>query len=804
MRSRFFVKSLGALLLVAAGACAAAHAGGPLYIQDPATRTPYAWPAGDTPVYLDLGALGPLANADADSMLAFSVAQWNAVPTSSFHASVAGDLASLGLPDIDASNILDVLGVWNGGGVHVVYDADGSIHDLFFGQYAGVLGFTVVEWVDDDSSAILEATIVLNGSGLPDWMPIETVTAEFAGVVTHEFGHAINLAHSQTNGQVLFFYEPYVGPEGCSDPYTQFPDASQVETMFPFISVGWTGASASTVDHMDDTAALSNLYPGAGWPASHGTIAGTIRVPGHGPQTIDYTGANVIARNVADPFGDAISGLSGDHSQGEAGPDGAYAFNGLTPGASYVLYLDGIWAGAFSTPFRTLLPGPEEYYNGALESGNGVTDDRCAYVSIPAVAGSPAVANVTFNRVKGGPVFHAVELPQSYISDLSGDGRVAVGGWGGGLFRWTPAGGYELIGGSPYSPSPGISEDGLTLVGETVDATTFGVEIEVASIWQGGQDWQPIGLVPGNTPCDRSLISAWDASNNGSVVGLSWRDCRETTAYQWTSGGGFNEFGFMGDSDMPGSRADAVSADGHTVVGWDRDSTGFWRGARWDGGQETLIELASPATCDFDPGSPWYTETNVGTAYGINADGSAIVGEGYPVERTVDFGDGVLYRYCEGGAWLWTASGGVRWLGEFQYEGFNSNALDVSDDAKVVVGMASPGLPWDPPRPLLWTEATGSIDFQEFLAAQGTWAPGWYVVSVSAVSGDGHTFAGGAYSPYSQQGYVVEMPKAVVCHNTPATKKAAARKNTVDVLFPAGLADHLAHGDTIGICGNGM
>lgn len=78
------------------------------------------------------------------------------------------------------------------------------------------------------------------------------------------------------------------------------------------------------------------------------------------------------------------------------------------------------------------------------------------------------------------------------------------------------------------------------------------------------------------------------------------------------------------------------------------------------------------------------------------------------------------------------------------------------------------------------------------------------MTGAGSISGDGHTIAGSAFSPYSLQGYVVEMPKVVVCHHTPGTKKNPARKNTLDVTFPDDLENHLAHGDTIGLCGNGM
>ena len=107
MNARTYMGRIASLTLSALFACTTALAGGPLRIYDPSTKTPNAWPAGDTPVYLDMGALGQLNNAQAGAMVDFAVSQWNDVPTSSFHGVVAGDFASIGLPDINASNIFN-------------------------------------------------------------------------------------------------------------------------------------------------------------------------------------------------------------------------------------------------------------------------------------------------------------------------------------------------------------------------------------------------------------------------------------------------------------------------------------------------------------------------------------------------------------------------------------------------------------------------------------------------------------------------------------------------------------------------
>src|SRR5262245_2274325 len=626
------------------GGTPAAFAGGPLYVFDPATRTPYTWPGGRAAVYTDLGSLGTLDNDQADAMVAFSWNQWNQVPTSTFEATLAGDFASLGLPDIDATNIDQVLGAWNGGGVHVVYDADGSIFEALFGPYSGVLGFAMIEWVDDNSPDILEATAVLNGAAIPDWLDPQVAAAQYAGITTHEFGHALNLAHSQTNGQLVFFldvnwntFEPNIGAAGCPAPYGGYPDPSQIETMYPFLNLNDTGVAASTVEGLDDVAAISNLYPAAGWPAAYPAISGRIYRP---DGKTEYTGANVIARNVADPFADAISGLSGDATQGMAGPDGLYTFNGLTPGGQYAVYLDGILAGAFSTPTHTLLPGPEEYYNTA-ESSDGLTDLRCDVTPIAGTTGTPRVANMMFNRIKGAPEFIPVELPNSGTTGISGDGGVVVGVSDYGIWRWTPVGRvFENIGGSPQSVKPSVSESGRNIAGDLYNKDG----VEVAGLWQGGTRWLELGGLPGSRPCeDGYWTSAWGVTDNRKVVGLAWDGCGEVSGYSWDKGGGMRSLGSLGD----GSRANDVSADGSMVVGWDQDATGFWRGTRWVYGRETLFQQ-TPALC-CNPADPWCpgATTDVGSAEAVNSTGTVVAGESYQVEQVyVDPYTGDEYRYC--------------------------------------------------------------------------------------------------------------------------------------------------------------
>ena len=77
-------------------------AGGPVLLFD--SGVPYAW--GSTfltlpiPYLKDLGPLGPLTNAQANALTDLSMAEWNAVATSTFLSAPAGVTPF----DLDASN----------------------------------------------------------------------------------------------------------------------------------------------------------------------------------------------------------------------------------------------------------------------------------------------------------------------------------------------------------------------------------------------------------------------------------------------------------------------------------------------------------------------------------------------------------------------------------------------------------------------------------------------------------------------------------------------------------------------------
>ena len=158
--------------------------------------------------------------------------------------------------------------------------------------------------------------------------------------------------------------------------------------------------------------------------ATTGTIKGRV-VAKDG--TSQLTGINVIARRVdqGNRF-DATSRISGDLTQGLLGPDGNFMMTGLAPGASYVVYIDQIADGGFSTP-KAILLGPEEYWN-AGESGDATQDNACASTPITLAAGEIRQIQIAINGIARAPTF--THIPYTCVSQVSDNGQKVAGVYG--------------------------------------------------------------------------------------------------------------------------------------------------------------------------------------------------------------------------------------------------------------------------------------------------------------------------------------------------------------------------------------
>jgi hypothetical protein len=769
---------------------AAARADGPL-IVDPATRTGYHFGSDPIPVYYDLGNLGIVTDysTDTPTQVVFDNAvgahlvrkgygDWSSVPTAAVGAYVAGNFSKKGLPDIDATNVSLIIGKSNGRGIYVIFDVDGSILQDYIGAPDGVLGVSSPQFSIEGTTIITESWTVLNGSSID---PQDVKAAAFQGVATHEFGHSLGLAHAQANGAVVF-YGDAPGPTSCAAlPYSVDPTRADVETMYPYIdptpNTG-TGAAQANIHTLDSMAAISDLYPGKGWPDAYGTIEGKVfAVDGK----TELTGVNVIARNISNPYAGATSAVTGQLTQGLLGPDGSFVIHGLIPGQRYVLYVDAILAGGFPTPPLWFLPGAEKFYNADDEEGGWAVNNRgsdpCAYTVITARAGATTHASMRFEHTAGAPILYQLGYGTGVLG-LSGDGQIGVGdfGRGGSVFRWTAATGAVSMNVPSTGESTSISRNGQYIAGNLLDAdtdTSLG-----AYRWDEKNGWLP--TAPAGS-CDDLTTFALNVDNRGSVYGLTYTSCTDYRAWQWNPRQGSVKLASpeQNSAGLPvNTRINQVSANGETLVGWMEDPiTGSWYGTVWNSGVPSLVLTADGEVVD--------------EVTAVSGDGNLIGGALF--DGQLPAGDGYR-RHALGGP--------MEFVAPLPGDAAPAEPAAMSRDGTVMVGFSgNPFLSLNP-GPFIWTRQMGTMNLDEFVRGQGTameqWSSLWEPV---AVSNDGRTISGWGYGFLGGAGWVLRIDTAFVCHAPNTVKgKRPVSSETLNVEFPGQFDEHLAHGDTVGHC----
>jgi uncharacterized membrane protein len=292
---------------------------------------------------------------------------------------------------------------------------------------------------------------------------------------------------------------------------------------------------------------------------------------------------------------------------------------------------------------------------------------------------------------------------------LSGDGTVMAANYGGEIYRWTAAGGFQDLGpGDPYSSSIGISRDGSTIISGHIGAD---IAFTSPALWNAG------GVVDlghphnGCTKIGNSWGSGYGVSGDGKVaVGLAWT-CTVAEGFKWAAKTGNISLGHPAGNHS--SRASAISANAKTIVGFWEDPTGPRRPVRWVGGKHDLF-LGS---------------TTLGEATAVNSDGTQIVGQFYNTS-----GNGVAFFYSD--------KGGLRSIGTIKHTSTDQSfANGISDDGRVVGWSGDPfgaGI-----EAFTWTSQGGVKRLANELKKLGAKIPaGAILTTADSISGDGSTMAG--------------------------------------------------------------
>jgi len=807
------------LLLALVAAAPLAQAAGPLYLNDANPPRPLAWDTtkGPIPVWTDGGGaftydfdgVTPFITIErANEITQFAFDQWGNVPTATFKATIAGTIkGKTGIADVTGANAAQFYEKQNGYGFWVLYDTDGDILEEYFGvpKWA-VLGIAFPEWADENGR-ITEATALLNG-----WYvdAADTEGNRVAGVFTHEFGHAINLSHSQVNGPLVYSsypfdgYRRYPGVPGCVDPVyasdwyddtVDRADPAIIETMYPFIDTfSSVGSEQSTITHPDDIAAVSNLYPTPAYLTGRGSISGVLRLKDGRTQ---YSGINVIARNVKNPLFDAVSAMTGDQTQGLLGPDGRFTIRNLTPGQDYLVYIEEIAAGGYPTTPQMLV-SQGEYWNAA-ESSNPATDRPCDATPIRAQAGVTKTADITFNGYAQGVQF--TPIVSAYLTDLAKNGRSAAGVFETTAFIWNQSRGFEVLPPEVVANNGSMTRNGQWM---TVNVDFDGDGISQAALRASNGSVISLGDLNGDS-CGGSSANGvassygWAVDDAGrTAVGTAYVDkdkdgsCEspgksEILPFIWTAGEGMRALDTksLPMDELPWVRAHAVSGNGEVVLG----------------------------TSNFQYAYAWVKEgkvINLTERYGADANAYAVSFDGHRVAlNLIDpdtwQGRGVaLWDYARGltpiGALQWCKDVPyVSWFGGDQCEymtGAEIEAMvgkpsmeifDMSDDGSVLIGRS--GSFFTGLVGALWIENVGWMTWDEFFRRQG-------VVEASnapfsnpiSISGTGREVVGGIVG--ASFSWLVNMDQVFVCE----------RGNSVQTGFPNGLRAKIAAGAKLGRC----
>jgi uncharacterized membrane protein len=235
------------------------------------------------------------------------------------------------------------------------------------------------------------------------------------------------------------------------------------------------------------------------------------------------------------------------------------------------------------------------------------------------------------------------------------------------------------------------------------------------------------------------------------VVGLYWRSgFGRAHAAKWTQATGVVDLG--GVASNRSSRANGVNYDGTVITGWVETPTGPWRPAAWVNGSLVLLT-------DYQEvgGIP----VGAGEGRATSQNGDIIIG--FARDEASNQRAAAMWKRTDG------VFGPVQILGFVdgsQAGGYGINLpYAVSNDGRIVVGYCSfDGSPFNTTG-FVWTEETGVIDVNQWLANNGVLIdPNFSIRGLTAMTTDGTQIFGHGQMltpPYTFKAFRITNPSTV-------------------------------------------
>lgn len=304
---------------------------------------------------------------------------------------------------------------------------------------------------------------------------------------------------------------------------------------------------------------------------------------------------------------------------------------------------------------------------------------------------------------------------------LDAEGKNLACNFGGRLFLWTDAGGFQALGeGHPRSGSIDISADGSTVC---VTRARGDDGYRNAALWSAERGWRDLGYNLDSCVQDESWGSGFALNRDGTqAVGLAWT-CPSGQAFHWTQDGGLE---LLPVSDRgTNSRATDIAAEGSLIVGYhEHETLGYRRPIWWKPGH----------------GFSLYCGPDIrGEALAVSAAGDLVVG--YHVEDQVEQ------------AHLWSPGSGVESLGTLSGNPWDSSRATFITTGGVIFGTSTNSV-WNVTEAFIWDPIGGMVPLQDLLQGQGADIPDdMWLDEILAVSDQGNRLVGSWRDAQGAQGH---------------------------------------------------